>query len=151
MAESRNTIDRSDLDAIIYKTFKIIKEDRKLYPDKYGRRVPGLPLPLTVLIFKDNVKLQNIFKDEKFDNMEFTKYIYEEVSAYEKNLKFNDQNKALQVYNAMGFTYPPSIGQREPIQYFKTLKENDLKNSGNATKENIDKRIGSTSYKEAYY
>lgn len=151
MAESRNTIDRSDLDAVIYATFKMIKEDRIGYPDKYGRRVPGLPQPLTVLVFKDNPKLQEIFKNAKTPNQEFARYIFNEVSSYESKKSFNDPNKALEVYNAMGLSYPPSIGQRNAPEYFKTLKENDLKNSGNANKENINKRIGLTSYKEAYY
>lgn len=151
MAESTNTIDRTDLDIIIYKTFKIIKEDRKGYSDTYSQKVLGLPQPLTVLVFNDNKKLQNIFNYANSPNLEFETYIFQEVNAYEKNKKFADPNKALQVYNAMGFSYPPSIGQREPVQYFKSLKENDLKNSGNANKRNIDKKFGSTSYKEAYY
>lgn len=149
MAESRNTIDRSEVNAVIYSCFKMIYEDRKIYPDKYGRRVPGIPLPLTVLVYQDKKQIRDLFSS----NSEFAKYIISETSHYEvsKPKDFRDSNKALKVYNAMGFTYPPSMGGKTYVEYFKDLKENDLKNSGNATKENIDKRIGSTSYKEAYY
>lgn len=149
MAESRNTIDRSEVNAVIYSCFKMINEDRKIYPDQYGRRVPGIPFPLTVLIYQDRKQIRDLFSS----NSEFAQYIISETSFYEvsKTKDFKDNNKALKVYNAMGFTYPPSMGSRTYVEYFKDLKENDLKNSGNANKENINKRIGLTSFKEAYY
>jgi len=149
MSESKSAVDRSEVNAVIYSCFKMIAEDRKVYPDQFGKRVPGIPLPLTVLVYEDKKQIRDMFPT----NSDFGNYIISETSFYEgsKTKDFKDNNKALKVYNAMGFTYPPSMGGRSFAQYFKDLKENDMKKSGNATKENINRVIGSTSFKEAFY
>lgn len=151
MAESRQIIDQAELNAVIYQAFKIIHEDRKVYPDAYGRRVPGIPQPLTVLVYRDRKAISDIIPS----NSEFANYIISESNFYKnsKTKDFQDNAKALKVYNAMGFTYPPSIGGKTPAQYFEYLKETDMKTNGTTIKKDVSAIIGqnSTSYKEAFY
>jgi hypothetical protein len=152
MAETTTgTVDRSVVNAEIYKTFKLMVEERKVYPDAYGRKIPGIPQPLTVLVYQDKSDLRKLFSS----NSEYANYLFKEVFAFEKSgmKNFNDNNKALQVYNAMGGYYPPKIGSESMPTYFERLKKQNMSGNIDKAKEEANKLISSAEnrLKEAFY